>query len=140
MKLFLDSSVLLAALWSETGGSAKILALCEAKMVEGYISNTVIEEVQRVLARKAPEILPIFKKLLKVTQLKIVHDVTPHRIEQAKKWIKDPNDAPILAAAKKERVDALITLDLKDFIRDPNVSLKSGLKIYTPGDFLNQIE
>lgn len=139
MKIFFDSSVVLAALWSETGASAKIIMLCEAGIFEGYLSEEVIEEVRKVLERKAPETLPQFKKLLKVTRLKILSKVKKSEVEKAKKWIKDANDAPILASAKKAKVDALLTLDLKDFIRDPGVAKKSDLTIWTPGEFLQKV-
>lgn len=138
MKLFLDSSVVLAALWSANGGSAKILMLCEAQIFKGYISEEVVEEVNEVLTRKAPETLPLFKTMLKTTHLKILSKLRKADIEKAKKWIKDAKDAPILAAAKRAKVDRLITLDLKDFIRDSEVSRKSGIAIWTPGEFLQK--
>ncbi len=138
MKIFLDSSVIIAALLSEKGGSAKIVKLCEAKLLKIYISEDVIKEIEEVLGRKMPEAKPLFKKLLVFAHFKKV-TVTVSHIKRAKAWISDENDAKILAAAKQSKVDYLITLDINDFIRDSSVSRKSGLVIVTPADFLQKV-
>ena len=46
-----------------------------------------------------------------------------------------PDDAPILAAAVNSGVDLLVTWDRKHFI-GKNISIRSNLKIVTPGEFL----
>lgn len=57
------------------------------------------------------------------------------------KWktLVPENDAPILAAAVLAKVKRLVTLDVKDFIRMPQVAEKSGLMIVTPRDLLVEI-
>lgn len=136
MKIFIDSSMLIAALISPQGGSAKILELCEAGLVEGHISKQVIYEITRVIERKLPALGPHFSRLLKITALKILPIVSKNLIRKASMWISDKNDAPVLAAAKFLRVDYLLTLDIRHFIKDPAVAKKSGVKIMSPGDFL----
>ena len=136
IKIFIDSSVFIAALLSETGGSAKVLNLCEVRILEGFISRKVIEEVERNIGRKFPDLKPYFDRVLKNGKLIVSNIKSKNSVKIAEKLISDKNDAPILAAAKSAKVDVLLTLDIRHFIRDPNVSKKSGLKIMTPGEFL----
>lgn len=140
MKIFIDSSVIIAGLLSASGGSAKILELRESKLVEGNISAQVVEEISSVIKRKIPEMNENFRALLKHSNLKILKMVPTGIQNEAKNWIKDPNDRHILAAAKYLKVDYLLTLDLHHFIKDQNVAKKSGLKIITPKEFLQNIK
>lgn len=137
MKIFLDSSVIIAALLSPQGGSGRILELCEAKIIKGIISQDVVREIQEVIERKLPTLKSSFKKLLKISRLTIIKKVKPSWQNKAKRWIPYEKDAFILAAAKQTNADFLLTLDLKHFIKDQTVAQKSDIKIYTPGDFLN---
>ena len=136
IKVFIDSSVIIAGLISDEGGSAKILALCESGVVEGWISDKVIEEINEVIARKFPELNIHFKKVVKIAKLKMVKNLNKKLVKEAEEWISDSNDAPILAAAKFAKVDVLLTLDIRHFIRDVEVTKKSKLQIMTPGEFL----
>ena len=136
MKIFLDSSVLIAAFLSPEGGSAQILEFCEAGLLQGNISRDVIREIEEVVARKLPEIRSKIQKIIRFSALKIIGKIRPALLKKSKGWIADPGDAKILAAAKQNDVQYLITLDLRHFIKDPRVAEKSGLKILTPGDFL----
>lgn len=136
MKIFLDSSVLIAALLSSEGGSAQILEFCEAGLLQGNISRDVLREIEEVVQRKLPEIHSKIRKIMRSSSLKIIGKIHPLLLKKSRGWIADPGDAKILAAAKQGRVQYLITLDLRHFIKDPRVAEKSGLKILTPGDFL----
>lgn len=136
IRIFIDSSVIVAAMFSSEGGSSKILALCEAGLLEGNVSKHVTDEVGEVLKRKFPEMIEDFENLLKLANLKVLKKVKEAEIARAKNWISDKNDVPILAAAKQLNVDVLITLDIRHFIKDEDVSKKSGLRILTPGEFL----
>lgn len=136
IKVFIDSSVLIAGLISDEGASAKILGLCESEIFEGWITNQVLEEVERNIQRKIPQIFKNFFKIKIKSKLKVLKSLNPATLKKAENWIKDKSDVPILAAAKQLNVDVLLTLDLRHFIKDLNVSKKSGLQIMTPGEFL----
>ncbi len=139
MKIFIDSSVIIAALLSHSGGSAKIMELCESKIIEGHISHQVIKEIDGVIKRKIPELAPHFKTLIQKSNLKILPSIPKEINELAKGWIKDPDDAHILAAAKFINVDYLLTLDIHHFIKDENVATQSKLKILTPKEFFQTL-
>lgn len=136
MKIFIDSSVIIAGLLSDSGGSAKIMGFCESKLLEGHISSQVVEEISSVIKRKIPEISEDFNALVRFSNLKILKMVPKEIQSKAKTWITDPNDSHILAAAKHLQVDYLLTLDIHHFIKDKSVAKKSQLKILTPKEFL----
>lgn len=71
-KIFLDSSVLLAGMYSNKGGSAEILRLIRQKKILGFISQSVIEETQRNLKKKFP--LKLIKKLEKIIKIIVIQD------------------------------------------------------------------
>jgi len=135
IKVFMDTSALLAAIASDKGGAAEILQLAEVGQVEVLVSRQVVTEAERNIRRKLPGGLPFFRKAL-ARILKLVPDPLLERVEECKGIISSPVDAPILAAAMVARVDYLVTLDRKHFINEPTVAEKSGLHIGTPGDFL----
>ncbi|MFA4814730.1 MAG: putative toxin-antitoxin system toxin component, PIN family [Candidatus Gracilibacteria bacterium] len=139
MRIFLDSSVIIAALHSKTGASSQILALSQEEILEVFISNQVEEEVMDVLERKYAYLKPIFRSLLKTSKLKQVKTSDKAMPKGASAWIKDPKDIKILIGAKAARAHYLITLDLRDFIKDKTVAEKTGLAILTPGEFLNEL-
>ena len=137
LTLFLDSSVLISALNSPIGASAKILNLAKEQKITLIISPYIIDETKRVIQKKLPKLKAPLIELEKENLLKISKDPNIPKVKSALKIIKDPKDAPILAAAIKSKATFLITLDKKDFIDDKNVAKKSKLKILTPGDFIN---
>ena len=135
-KLFFDSSALIAGVLSRTGAACVLMLFSEQGKLDLFISEHVIEECERSLARKAPAALPAFRTALKDIQPKIVTALTIEEIQASLYMISDPTDAPILAAAIKAKVDFLVTHNRRHFLDDPKVAEKSGLKIGTPGDAL----
>jgi predicted nucleic acid-binding protein len=135
-RLFLDSSALIAGVLSRTGAAYALMLLSEQGKLDLFISEHVIEECERSLARKAPEALPAFRNAIKDIEPKIVTALTSEEVRACLYMISDPTDAPILAAAIKAKVDFLVTHNRRHFLNDPKVAEKSGLQIGTPGDVL----
>jgi predicted nucleic acid-binding protein len=135
-KLFFDSSALIAGVLSRMGAACVLMLFSEQGKLDLFISEHVIEECERSLARKAPAALPAFRSALKDIQPKIVTAPTRDEIQPCLYMISDPTDAPILAAAIKASVDFLVTHNRRHFLDDPTVSEKSGLRIGVPGDAL----
>ena len=135
-KLFLDSSALIAGILSPIGAARALLFMSETGDIDLYISEHVIAETERSLARKAPEALPEYRKTIKNAQIKIIGNLSVKEVHACLYMISDPEDAPILAAAMKASVDYLVTHNRKHFLDDPYVAQRSGLQIGTPGDTL----
>jgi len=134
--LFLDASVWIAAAGSKTGGSSLVLELGRQGQVKIVCSRHVLLEAERNIRKKlGREALLCFYKDTASTSLELVE--TPHPDEiAAQEQVIDRKDAHVLAAAVKEEVEFLLTLDRKHFM-SPKVR-RAGLpfQIMTSGDFL----
>jgi len=139
-KVFLDSSVIIAALLSSRGGSFYILT----QMRNGFsfqINEYVFAEVGEVLKTKfaiQPDLQKNLFLLLGLANVSTIPNPSKPEVRRAAKIISK-NDAPILASALKY-CDYLITLDKEFFeesiLADAN---KKGLLILTPGSFIQQL-
>jgi predicted nucleic acid-binding protein len=136
LNIFLDSSALIAGAISETGAAHVLLVLAENEAIFLTISEMVIVESERVIAKKSPSNLNDLRSLIKRAKLRIVPNPSEKEVEANLYLINDPNDVPILLAAKKAEVDFLVTHNRRHFLDDPKVAEKSGLRIGTPGDAL----
>lgn len=134
-RVFIDTSALIAGLASPTGASSVILSLAEAQLVTLVVSEEVLVEAERNIQEKLPRAILEYRRFL--TACPLEHAVAPSLAEvTTASAIIHPQDAPILAAAMSLGVDYLVTLNRKHFLDDPNVAIKSGLRIGTSGDFL----
>jgi len=134
--IFLDSSALIAGAISETGAAHVLLQLGESEDILLTISEMVVVESERSIAKKSPRNLNDLRSLIKAAKLRIVDDPSRKEVEANLYLIEDPNDVPILLAAMKAHVDYLATHNRKHFLDDPKVTERSGIKIGTPGDVL----
>ena len=136
IKLFLDSSALFAGIISPTGTAQVLLLLGEAGQVGLMISEQVVVETERALARKLPSALNDLGRAILSAQVQIVRDPSQEQVREYLYMMKHPADIPILVAAMQAQVDYLATLNRRHFMDDPEVARQSGLRIGTPGDAL----
>ena len=134
--LFLDSSALFAGVASPTGAARALLALAEAGLITITVSEQVIAETERALARKVPAALLAYRQALHSVGLRIMRDPAPEAVLAHREWMAHQADVPILVAAMQSGVDYLVTLNRRHFIDDPGLAERSGLRIGTPGDAL----
>jgi predicted nucleic acid-binding protein len=139
IKVFLDSSAVIAGVISSAGAAGVLLVMSENGQIETFISEQVIVESERSIARKVPQALPELRQTLKDASLKVVHNPTQEEIKENLYLIADPDDVPILLAAMKAHVDYLATPNRKHFLDGPKVAERVGYKIGTPGDVLTWI-
>jgi len=135
-RIFLDSSVVIAACGSRGGASHAIILMAEVGLFRVLISEQVIVECERNITKKLPAALPIFKQILNA----IAPEIVPNpAIAVIMRWatIIEPKDAPILAAALSAQADRLLSLNTKDFT--PKVAKQSGLILQTPSEFIQEI-
>ena len=131
--IFLDSSALVAGAISSAGAARAILLLGEFGDIVITISELVVVESERVVARKSPRSLDDLRNLIKISRVKIVRNPLPKDSRSNLYLIKDPADVPILLVAMRAGVDFLVTHNRKHFLDDPKVAENSGLRIGTPG-------
>lgn len=136
LELFFDSSALIAGIVSARGAARVLLLLAEDKKITIIVSEQVITEVERNIARKVPKALQVARELILHTNILILRDPPIEVVHQHEDWVGHPADVPILVAAAQARVDFFVTLNTRHFIEDPEVSQRSSLLIGTPGDAL----
>ncbi len=133
--VFMDSSALFTGVASPKGAARALLVLAEAGKVRVVVSEQVLAEAERALARKVPQALPSFRKALRATGMCIVPDPAADDLEPWRGLISHEVDLPILVAAIREGVDFLVTNNARHFLQ-PQVQAGSGLRIGSRGDGL----
>ena len=134
--LFFDSSALFAGIVSASGASRALLLLAEAGQISITVSEQVVTETERAVARKIPWALPDLREAIRATGLRIVRDPSQDVIGARADIIAHQADVPIVVAAMEVKTDYLVTLNRRHFVDDPAVADRSGLRIGTPGDAL----
>jgi predicted nucleic acid-binding protein len=138
LKVFVDTSVLIAGLASVTGASGAVLDLGEAGASVLMISRQVLVEADRNITAKLPRMVDRFRRYLRRLGPVMVQDPSPAETMETSTIIH-PKDASILAAAQKAKVDFLVTLDKKHFL-SARTAKGTGVKIVSPGEFLKHFE
>lgn len=134
LKIFLDTSTIIAGIASSRGAAKEVLNLAEIRLIEIFISKQVIIEADRNITSKLPEMLKEFRAFIKILSPVLVDDPTKEEIKKYSSLINQ-NDAPILSAAISSGADYLVTWDKKHFIKKRS-SFAVNIKIVTPGEFL----
>ncbi len=135
LRVFFDSSALLAGLKSPTGAAGTILAACFVGEILPVVSEQVVEETGRNIVKKFPDAYEQWCSFL-ILPPELIRDISVQEIEEAYRIIKT-NDAPILAAAIKARPDVFVTWDIKHFMR---VEVKNAISapVLKPEEFLER--
>lgn len=139
ISLFLDSSALITGIVSAKGAARVLLLLAEAGQIAVTISEQVLAETERTIARKVPQALSDLRQAILASQARIVRDPSLEEISAHPDLISHPADIAIVLAAMQTKVDFLVTLNRKHFIDDRDVARRSGLRIGTPGDVLSWV-
>ena len=138
INVFIDTSVLIAGVASLTGASAAVLDLCEAESIQMVISRQVLVEADRNFSAKLPGLVNQFRQFIQNLAPLMVEDPPAAAVERSASLI-DRKDAAILAAAIESKVEFLITLDKKHFLKH-KVQRNIPVEICTPSDFLRIFE
>lgn len=118
-RVCLDTSCLIAAALSDTGGSSKILGLAAQRRLTLVLSEEIIRETQKNILEE-PDIrghLDRLNRRLVKAGCVIVPAAT---LEDLAEWetLTDPKDVHILATAAKGKAEALVTLDRRHLLTD----------------------
>lgn len=128
LTVFVDSSVLFSAVYSPSGGSAKLFTIKNLRL---QASLVVLAEVEKNVRRKlyANELERFFFLTDKLMILK--QKPNDKLIREAEKVIAK-KDSVILAEAKQAKADILVTLDRKHFLTIEARNFLKPQKIFTP--------
>ncbi len=135
-RVFLDSSVLVAATASLEGASALVLGWCRQGKLTGYISADVLGEANKNVELKlGAACLSRFEDIIEKSHLVLVPEPPVELVSVCERVIH-PKDAPILAAAVQSPAETILTLDRRHFFTKDAVAFADPKKIMTPGDFI----
>lgn len=135
-KVFFDASVIIAAILSPTGGSAKLIKLAKNKSIIAITSQTVIDEVSDHAEKihKTPEEISWY---IKESGLLVRERVTQAEIEKVSAVI-DSTDAHLLVGARGAVCQYLVTLDKKHLLRSDVQKIVAPLRIVNPKELLGR--
>jgi uncharacterized protein len=134
--VFLDSSVLYAAVFSATGPARRLLLKGLQGSITLSISEFVLEETKRNLVKNAPAALPF---LTVIADLLAPQVTTPTKAAVLKAaQVVHLKDAPIVAAAAKAKADYLATHDVKHLLTHATVIERAyGISVLSPAAILH---
>jgi predicted nucleic acid-binding protein len=138
-RVFLDTSVLFAAVLSPTGGARKLFHLAEAGVLRLMAGPTVLREADEVVRRKAMASLPVLAQLLDAGRVETSPAPTEIQVEDARQRVQYAPDATVLAEAIRAEPDWLVTHDKEHFLNE-KLELKLAFAIGTPGDLIQSIK
>jgi putative PIN family toxin of toxin-antitoxin system len=135
MRLVLDTSVLVAAVRSNTGASNGLVEAALLKKFTLIATTNLFFEYEAVLTR--PEHLVAsglcadkIRELLDALAA-VVEEVHPSYLWRAQ--LRDPDDDMVLEAAINGRADAIVTFNVRDFGMIPE---RFGIRVIVPGEAL----
>lgn len=134
-KVFLDTSALFAAVYSETGGARLILKMGEAKVISLWIGPWVLQETENVIERKSPQSKTYLALLLERSGVQIGEQPRESTLQQASSVIEYLPDAQIVAEAMLIGADYFVSFDRKHLVGNPRAK-ELPFPIGTAGDFL----
>jgi predicted nucleic acid-binding protein len=132
-RVFFDTNVIFSAIYSRSGPPGRLLR-GEAIWLQPVISDRVLDELTRNLARKAPHHLASLQKLVTGVAFEVVAHPPSSEVEP---WLRAGlnQDAAIVAAALSAEVDFLCTGDRGIHAR-ASLCAEAGLKLIRPADLL----
>lgn len=136
LKVFLDTSALIAGIASSKGAAREVLRLSEIGLIELFVSRQVIVEANKNIEEKLPECIQDFRTYLHTLSPILLDDPSEREVRRFAS-MTHPDDAPILAAASAADVDYLVTWDRKHFL-DRRQNLPAQPRVVSSGDFLKE--
>jgi len=132
--LFFDSSCLIAAAGSPTGGSSLLLALCARGLLRGAVSHAVLAEAEgNILTNLTPPALTRYRQ--EILAIPYVFAPVPSAPErETVEPITGEKDAHVAASAVSVGAHFLLTLDKRLAHRVNEGEL--ALHALSPGDFI----
>jgi len=139
LKVFLDTSVVFAAVLSPAGGARRLFLLAEAGILKLVIGPTVLKECEEVVRRKTPGSLPILAQLLAAAQVESSAPPSRGQIKAVKAYVRYEPDARVLAEAINAKPDWFVTHDKEHFLKSRS-KFDLTFEMGTPGDLIQRFK
>ena len=139
-KVFLDTSVFIAAAGSKSGGSSLVLKICSGLSFSAVVSQKILLEAQVNIRKKlSSEALLCFYKEIDKLNPEIIKPPDEENLKNYNNIIA-LKDRHVLAGALKSKASFLITLDCKHFKTDAIKRANLPITIMTPKEFLEFVK
>lgn len=135
-KVFLDTNILIAAIFSAKGGSREILRLGEIGVIQLFASQDVLAELEEKVLKKQPSSLVIIATVLENSGIEIVDPPAIEIVQHCQRFLAYADDAVVFAAVVDAQVDYFVTLYRQHFLNNSLVPISLPLLIGAPSDFL----
>lgn len=131
IKVFIDASVLFAAIYSDKGYSFDLLKLVKQNKIIGIVSQTVIEEVERNISKMKSVHLKNIANFVAESRLLVLEKINADNVKPYLSLVHE-KDAHVLFGAEIGKCDYLVTFDEKH-LNNPQVKNKiHWVKIISP--------
>lgn len=135
--VFFDSSCLIAAAGSPSGGSGFLLSLCARGYLKAAVSQPVLLEAQRnIQAKLGEEAMKRYHNLLAVVPFSLASLPNKTELKRLGKMI-NRKDVHVVAAALEVHAPFLLALD-KGLVLEVN-RVNLGIQALSPGDFIKTV-
>lgn len=139
MKVFFDTSVIIASLLSSTGGSRRIFKYIKTGLIVGITSQTVLDELMEEEKQKKLKKSKIeLDQFIIQSGLLVRKRILPLELESYKNKV-DVEDAHLISGAILTKCTHLVTLDRKHLLRQDIQQRFLPLQILSPKDLLEEI-
>lgn len=136
-RVFLDTNVLVSALYSSGGPPAVILRLHVDERITIVVSQLVVDELIRAINRKLAGALPHLREFLLNTPPEVVTDPSADEIQRFAPGV-NRSDAPVAAAAIAAGTEYMVSGDVA-FLREAR-RLETSVTLVTPRELLGRLQ
>lgn len=110
-RIFLDTSAIIAAVMSPSGGARLLFHLAQGGTIRLFVGKGILQETEEVLKRKAPHLIGLFAQLCAEANVETGQEPGAEHLEQARSLIEYAPDANVLAQAFSTNPDWLVSHD-----------------------------
>jgi putative PIN family toxin of toxin-antitoxin system len=136
--IVLDTNIMVAALWSRTGASYRLVEMALRREITICVSVALALEYEDVLKRaqmrEASWASDADLDILLDALLSVAARIAPIT-QRLRPILRDADDDMVLECAIQSSAKAIVTMNIKDFV---SVEKRFGIAILQPGKFLNQ--
>lgn len=137
-RVFIDSSVLIAASISRSGYARDLVLMGVDRLVQLAVSSFVLAETRRNLARKSPGGVTAFDAFIALDFLLCTNP--PDRLVREVAHLIESKDAAIVAGALTAHCHTLATFDRRHLLSEARrIEEQWGLHVQTPGELVQRL-
>ena len=134
-RVFLDSSVFFAAVYSDKGSAHDLLIAAVEGRISLVVSRYVLQETERNILTSAPQFHANFLRFRDDVPFQLSDPSPPVVADTARVIVA--KDAPVIAAARAAQATLVATFDRKDLLSKRQEILEAfGVTVATPDEIL----